>query len=107
MKPLSDQNHYEILEVARDAPFEQLERAFRMAESTYADDSLAGYSVFGEGEAEAIRERVSIACALGAPQILVAAWGGRSTRALANGLPSPPGPSSNPATASVRLRRRC
>jgi len=61
MKPLSEQNHYEILEVPNDASTAAIERAFRMAQSTYADDSLAGYSVFGEGEAAAIRERVEIA----------------------------------------------
>jgi curved DNA-binding protein CbpA len=61
MKPLSEQNHYEILEITSDAAAAEIERAFRMAQSTYADDSLAGYSVFGEGEASAIRERVEIA----------------------------------------------
>jgi curved DNA-binding protein CbpA len=61
MKPLSDHDHYEILEVSRDAAPEEIERAFRMAEATYADDSLAGYSVFGEGDARAIRERIEIA----------------------------------------------
>jgi flagellar biosynthesis protein FlhG len=61
MKPLSEQNHYEILEISNDATADDIERAFRMAQSTYADDSLAGYSVFGEGEASAIRERVEIA----------------------------------------------
>jgi flagellar biosynthesis protein FlhG len=61
MKPLSQQNHYEILEVGSDATAADIEREFRMAQSTYADDSLAGYSVFGEGEASAIRERVEIA----------------------------------------------
>ncbi|MBW2665384.1 MAG: helix-turn-helix domain-containing protein [Deltaproteobacteria bacterium] len=61
MKPLSEQNHYEILEITSDAAVAEIERAFRMAQSTYADDSLAGYSVFGEGEAAAIRERVEIA----------------------------------------------
>jgi flagellar biosynthesis protein FlhG len=61
MKSLSDQDHYEILEIPRGAPLEQIEQAFRMAEATYADDSLAGYSVFGEGEAQALRERVAIA----------------------------------------------
>jgi flagellar biosynthesis protein FlhG len=58
---LSEQNHYEILEISNDATADDIERAFRMAQSTYADDSLAGYSVFGEGEASAIRERVEIA----------------------------------------------
>jgi DnaJ-class molecular chaperone len=61
MKSLFDQNHYEILELSRDAQAEQVEQAFRMAEATYADDSLAGYSVFGEGEAQVIRERVATA----------------------------------------------
>ena len=61
MKPLSEQNHYEILEISSDAATAEIERAFRLAQSTYADDSLAGYSVFGEGEATAIRERVETA----------------------------------------------
>ena len=61
MKSLSEQDHYEILEISRDATREEIERSFRMAQSTYADDSLAGYSVFGEGEAEAIRERIEMA----------------------------------------------
>lgn len=61
MKPFSDQDHYEILEISRDATLEEIERSFRMAQATYADDSLAGYSVFGEGDARAIRERIEIA----------------------------------------------
>jgi DnaJ-class molecular chaperone len=61
MKPFSDQDHYEILEVSRNATREEIERSFRMAEATYADESLAGYSVFGEGDAQAIRERIEIA----------------------------------------------
>jgi len=61
MKSLSEQDHYEILEVSRDATAEEVERSFRMAQSTYADDSLAGYSVFGDGEAQAIRERIEMA----------------------------------------------
>ena len=61
MKPLSEQDHYEILEISRDATGEEVERSFRLARSTYADDSLAGYSVFGEGEAQALRERVEVA----------------------------------------------
>jgi curved DNA-binding protein CbpA len=61
MKPLSEQDHYEILEIPRDAAPDEIERSFRMAQVTWADDSLAGYSVFGEGEAQAIRERIEIA----------------------------------------------
>ena len=61
MKPISEQNHYEILEIQRDASPEEAERAYRMARATYAEDSLAGYSVMREGDAEALRERVEIA----------------------------------------------
>jgi len=61
MKPFSEQDHYEILEIARGATEAEIERAFRMAEATYGDESLAGYSVFGAGEAQAIRDRVETA----------------------------------------------
>lgn len=61
MKPLSEQDHYEILEVSRDASPEAIERSYRMAHATYSEDSLAGYSVFGSGDSEAIRERIDIA----------------------------------------------
>jgi curved DNA-binding protein CbpA len=61
MKPLSEQTHYEVLEVPRGAPQQEIERAYQLAQATYAEDSLAGYSVFAEGDAEAMRERVETA----------------------------------------------
>ncbi len=61
MKPLSEQDHYETLEVAPGADLDEIERAYRLARATYADDSLAGYSVFGQGDAAAIRERIETA----------------------------------------------
>lgn len=61
MKPLSEQDHYEILEVARTATPDEIERAYRLTSQTYAEDSLAGYSVFDEGEASALRERMETA----------------------------------------------
>lgn len=61
MKPLSEQDHFEILEVRPDASQAEIERAYRLAQATYAEDSLAGYSVFGEGDAEALRERIETA----------------------------------------------
>jgi curved DNA-binding protein CbpA len=61
MKPLSDQNHYEILETHPTATKDEIERAYRLALATYADDSLAGYSVFAEGDAAALRERIEAA----------------------------------------------
>lgn len=58
MRSLLEQDHYEILELPRGATREQVERAYRMARVTFADDSLALYSVVDPGDAEAIRERV-------------------------------------------------
>lgn len=61
MKPISDQDHYEVLEISHEASAEEIERAYRLACATYADESLAGYSVFGEGEAAAVRQRIETA----------------------------------------------
>jgi len=61
LKPLSDQSHYEILETHPAATRDEVERAYRLALATYTDDSLAGYSVFAEGDAAALRERVEAA----------------------------------------------
>ena len=61
MKPLSDQSHYEILEMHPAATRDEIERAYRLALATYTDDSLAGYSVFEKGDADALRERVEAA----------------------------------------------
>ena len=61
MKPIADQDHYEILEIPPHATREEIERAYRLARATYADDSLAGYSVFSEGDAEAVRQRIETA----------------------------------------------
>ena len=61
MKPLSEQDHYEILEIPRKTSQREIERAYQLAQATYADDSLAGYSVFAEGDAEAMRERIETA----------------------------------------------
>ena len=61
MKPLSEQDHYEVLEVSPDASTEGIERASRMILTTYAEDSIAGYSVVHPSDAAAIRERVETA----------------------------------------------
>ncbi len=61
MKPLSDQDHYEILEIEYGASPEEVERAYRVAQATYADDSVALYSVFGGEDASALRDRIELA----------------------------------------------
>jgi len=61
MKPLSEQTHYEILELTPEASAEQVERAYRVARSTYAPDSLATYSVYEERDLTVIQERIELA----------------------------------------------
>ena len=58
VKPLAEQDHYEALDVSPSATREEIERAYHLAKATYADDSLAGYSVFQEGEIPLLRERL-------------------------------------------------
>lgn len=61
MKPLTEQDYYETLDVSRTANFEDIERAYRLACDTYCEDSLAGYPVFEIGDIEVLRERIEIA----------------------------------------------
>ena len=61
MKSLSEQNHYEILEVPHASDAAEIERAYQLLIATYADDALAGYSIFEDGDVEMIRERVETA----------------------------------------------
>ncbi len=64
MKPFSEQTHYEILELAPDATSDQVERAYRVARSTYSSDSLATYSVYDDNELSALQERIELAYAV-------------------------------------------
>ncbi|HBZ71748.1 MAG TPA: hypothetical protein DEP35_19290 [Deltaproteobacteria bacterium] len=61
MKPLAEQNHYELLEISREADAAEIERAYRLAQGAYASDSLATYSVFAEEDAVSLRERIELA----------------------------------------------
>jgi curved DNA-binding protein CbpA len=58
---LPEQDHYEMLETRPNASPEEIERAYRTSLVTYSEDSLAGYSVFGEGDVADIREQLDTA----------------------------------------------
>lgn len=58
MRGLEELDHYEILELSRDASFEEIDEAYRILRETYADGSLALYSLFSEGDAVVMRERM-------------------------------------------------
>ena len=58
MKSLDTANLYEVLEVMPGARPEEIERAYRMVSATWAEGSLALYSLFEDREAEDVREWV-------------------------------------------------
>jgi flagellar biosynthesis protein FlhG len=55
---IPDFDHYELLELPRDATHDEVERAYRLACATWADDALATYSVADAQELDALRARV-------------------------------------------------
>ncbi|NNL66216.1 MAG: hypothetical protein HKP30_08240 [Myxococcales bacterium] len=61
MNPLDEQDHYELREIPRSATPDEIERAYRLACSTYSSDSMAGLAVFGDGDVEIIRARLEAA----------------------------------------------
>jgi len=58
MRGIDELDHYELLEIARTATPGEIDRAYRMAQQTYADGSLALYSVFESLDARTIRTRL-------------------------------------------------
>jgi flagellar biosynthesis protein FlhG len=58
VKGLDLQNHYEVLEVSPGARPEEIERAYRLASATWAEGSLALYSLFEDTDAAVVRERL-------------------------------------------------
>lgn len=55
---MEELDHYGLLEIPRSATAGDIERAYRLSQQTYGEGSLALYSIFESGEAEAIRERL-------------------------------------------------
>ncbi len=51
-------DHYDLLEIPRNATMADIERAYRLSQQTYGEGSLALYSIFESGEAAAIQERL-------------------------------------------------
>jgi len=105
VKAFSEQDHYEALEVQPNATLEEIERAYLMAQATYVDDSLAGYSGFAEGDTEAIRERVELAYRTLADAAARAAYDAKLAGRSADASPvpetaEPVEPDSDPAMAT-------
>jgi flagellar biosynthesis protein FlhG len=58
---MEELDHYDTLEVSRDATPDEIERAYRLLLSTFGGDSLATYSLFGAEESAAMRDRIETA----------------------------------------------
>ena len=58
LKALPDQDHYEVLEIGRNADAEEIERAYALTCAAYSPEGLAVYSVYDDQDAAAIRDRV-------------------------------------------------
>jgi Helix-turn-helix domain/DnaJ domain len=58
MKSFREQTYYELLEVRRTAPAEEVRTALRRALDAYAPDSVALYALVEEDQAEALRSRL-------------------------------------------------
>ncbi len=58
MRGLEELDHYEVLELSRDASLQEIDEAYRILRETYAEGSLALYSLFSEGDAVVMRERM-------------------------------------------------
>jgi len=101
VKPLFEQDHYEVLEIPRDAGPDGIERAYRLILSTYAEDSLATYSMVRGADSAAIRERVETAY-----RVLSDAQARRSyDSSLGGGRPAPAGEFEETPEIAVEARR--
>ncbi len=58
MRGIDELDHYELLEISRTATKAEIDRAYRLSQQTYAEGSLALYSIFESGDAAAIREKL-------------------------------------------------
>ncbi|MEW6681729.1 MAG: helix-turn-helix domain-containing protein [Nitrospirota bacterium] len=58
MKPFREQNFYELLEVAPDASYEQLARAYATVKRTFSHNSLGAHSLFDANERSELLKRL-------------------------------------------------
>ncbi len=61
MKPLQEQNFYEVFEISASATREQIDQAYELAKKTYGDNSLATYSLFDSEERKEIIRKIHLA----------------------------------------------
>jgi Helix-turn-helix domain len=115
MKSFREQNYYELLEVERAAPSDEVRAALRRALETYAPGAVALYSLVDEEQTEALRSRLQEAARvlldpaaragydrmLGLepeqPRVPEALWAEDSEEESAEGVSAGPYPRTEPA----------
>ena len=58
MKPICEQNFYEVLDLSADAAPLAIRRAYKQSFALYQNDSIASYSFFSEEERREILSRI-------------------------------------------------
>jgi hypothetical protein len=58
VKPITEQSLYEILEIPRDAPVDEIEKAYQRAKALYGPGSLATYSLVAPEEMALLNRRI-------------------------------------------------
>jgi flagellar biosynthesis protein FlhG len=61
MNAFDEPDHYETLEIEPGATPDEIERSYRLLIATWADNSLATYSMFGDEETGSMRDRIESA----------------------------------------------
>lgn len=61
MKPISEQNFYELLEISSGASPEEIVQAYEIAKLTYGENSLAVHPLFSQEERRDIMRRIYLA----------------------------------------------
>ena len=61
MKPIQEQNFYEIFDVPPTATRQQIEQAYELAKKTYGDNSLATYSLLSPEDRKEIMTKIRLA----------------------------------------------
>ena len=61
MKPIREQNFYELFDLKPDATREQIEQAYQLAKKTYGENSLAAYSLFDSDERREAIQKIGLA----------------------------------------------